>query len=735
MIPREFVWAVGLLAAVCVLQTFNPQLTSRLVALVGFRILLLYIPLFVIGMTLAQRSPLILERLTWLVLITSLPICIFGIWEWFQGPAGVAALGPGFARSLWIIGVESGTLVIYRPSSTFAFVGQFGEYLLFVTALAFGALHATRRPRKLGLLAAIFVVALASVLLAGGRTSWFELPVLAVAMYAVYLMRERLSRMPPAVPLIAVGTAIGIAVGLPILRSRLPLLARGDYLLAHLNNFNPFHREFFTWQGLIGHGTGSGLGAARYVNGGYVPIQFEGGWYIPLYMFGVLGLAAYLFLYGVVLRLAWFGLRTMTGDRRWLGAAIFCYLVIVALLEGAINYPPANVFFWLFAGLLAGQAVTQVDPRTAPPPGFAGHLPVNGEEAGARRVPCPVCGADAAAPVLRFDELTLRSRNRTEWRIVRCSKCGMVYVNPRPQQSVRDTYGGDSYGFVRSRRADLLVDGRPHSARIVSEVESHVPVGSLLDVGCATGDLLLAAQERGWRVHGVEVSPYAARVAAGRRLEVTVGLLRESHLPEHSFDAVTLLDVIEHLEDPHAELSEMRRLLRPGGVLCIETPNWGSIYRRLLGRRWAALQPRLHILYFDVQSLRTLLQRTGFEVVEAKTEVVSLVSPEAIARGLGPSFVRSVVRDNLVRLLLPLPGRQLDRVFLGLGQASTPAADGSFRRMAEDPSQVMAGPEPALWATGDSTVWRLLRALNRPLDRALTRRYRGEQLRIHARKV
>jgi hypothetical protein len=374
LIPNWFVRAFLLLAGVCFVQAFNPQLTSPLVALVGFRVLLFYIPLFVIGFSFAQRSPLILDRLVWLVLIVSVPVNLFGIWEWFQGPSVVSALGPGFRRSIWIIGTEATSLVIFRPASTFAFTGHFGEYMVFVTLAALGALHAARRPRNVAVLALIFGTSIVAVILTAGRTAWFLLPVAAVGMY---LIRGRPARIPPALPLSAIGLAIAIAVGLPILYSRLPSLARADYLLAHLNNFNPFRPEFFTWQGLIGHGTGSALGAARYVNGGVVPPQFEGSWFVPVYMFGVLGLIAYLVLYGVTLRLAWFGVRTMAGDRHWLGAAILCYLVVLVATEGAINVPPANMFFWLFAGLLAGQAMTQLRDPTSQSgrPVTAKHLP------------------------------------------------------------------------------------------------------------------------------------------------------------------------------------------------------------------------------------------------------------------------------------------------------------------------------------------------------------------------
>jgi hypothetical protein len=356
LVGPDLAGALLLLSGVCVVESFNPQITGPLVPIVGFRVLLFTIPLLVVGMSLARRSPVLLDHLVWLVLIISVPVCLFGIWEWFQGPSVVADLSPALARTVWVIGPESTTSLIFRAASTFGFVGQFSGYLFFVTLVAFGTLHAVRRPRNVGLLAVIFGAAVLSVILSGGRTIWLQLPLAAVAMY---LVQGRPRRFPWALPLIVAALVIAFAIGQPILDNRLPVLSSPGYIRAHVDNISPFRPELVSWEGLVGHGTGSALGATRYVNGGTVPGQFESGWYVPLYMFGIMGLGAYLFLYVVVLRLAWVGLRSMTHDRRWIGAAIFCYLLIIAAVEGAINYPPANVLFWLFAGLLAGQAMRQ----------------------------------------------------------------------------------------------------------------------------------------------------------------------------------------------------------------------------------------------------------------------------------------------------------------------------------------------------------------------------------------
>lgn len=345
---------------------------------------------------------------------------------------------------------------------------------------------------------------------------------------------------------------------------------------------------------------------------------------------------------------------------------------------------------------------------------------------------CRLCRGTDLPPVMLFDELSLGTRSRRSWTIVRCHRCGLAQVDPAEGDAAPATvYGDDEYGFARSRLADELIDGRSHAARVLDELAPFLGDGRLLDVGCGTGDFLLEARGRGWDVSGVEMSPDAVRVARGRGLAVTVGTLRDARLPEAAFDCVVLLDVIEHLTDPLAEMREIRRVLRPGGIVVVETPNWRSLYRRLLRHRWAALQPRIHLLYFDESTLRRALLEAGFEPLEATTEIVSLLSPEAARRGLGPRLALGMARDLIVRWRLRWPPSRLDGWLLRLGPAHRiDRAAGSYRAAAEAASLGMEQPLARTGAKGPSRLTSLLRRLNRPLDRAVVRRGMGEQLRM-----
>lgn len=351
---------------------------------------------------------------------------------------------------------------------------------------------------------------------------------------------------------------------------------------------------------------------------------------------------------------------------------------------------------------------------------------------GLRGAGCALCRAASFSPVLRFDELSLGARTWTPWTIVRCRRCALVQVDPAlVDPAALSTYVGDEYGFARSPLADQLIDGRTHAMRVLDELAALVAPGRILDVGCGTGDFLVAARARGWDVAGVEVSPDAAAVTRRRDLAVSVGTLHEAALPDAAFDCVVLLDVIEHLTDPLAELREIRRVLRPGGVVVVETPNWRSLYRRLLRHRWAALQPRIHLLYFDESTLRRTLLEAGFEPLLTTTEIVSLLSPEAVRRGLGPRLALGMARDLVVRWRLRLPPSRLDGWLLRLGPAHRiDRAAGSYRSAAEAASSGREQPLARTGAKGPSRLTSLLRRLNRPVDRAVVRRGMGEQLRM-----
>jgi SAM-dependent methyltransferase len=345
---------------------------------------------------------------------------------------------------------------------------------------------------------------------------------------------------------------------------------------------------------------------------------------------------------------------------------------------------------------------------------------------------CRLCRETDLSAVVRFDDVSLASRSRKTWMIVRCHRCGLVQVDPAEVDPRPATvYADDEYGFARSRLADELIDGRSHAARVLDELAPFLADGRLLDVGCGTGDFLIESRGRGWDVSGVEMSPDAVRVARGRGLAVTVGTLRDAQLPDAAFDCVVLLDVIEHLTDPLAEMREIRRVLRPGGIVVVETPNWRSLYRRLLRHRWAALQPRIHLLYFDESTLRRALVEACFEPLSASTEIVSLLSPEAARRGLGPRLALGMARDLIVRWRLRRPPSRLDRWLLEIGPAHRiDRAAGSYRAAAEATTLQPGEPSETTDTSRPSWLTRLLRRVNGPVDRAVVRRGMGEQLRM-----
>jgi SAM-dependent methyltransferase len=199
--------------------------------------------------------------------------------------------------------------------------------------------------------------------------------------------------------------------------------------------------------------------------------------------------------------------------------------------------------------------------------------------------------------------------------LFQCERCGTVEQPSLPHgEALLDLY--------RHMRDDHYLDeesGRRATARrLLDAIGRHVPSGRLLDVGCGHGLLLDEARRRGYQVEGLELSEFAAghaRDALGLpvRRQTIAELVAEPEPPRYA--AIVLADVLEHLDDPLATVDQCARLLAPGGVLCLVTPDPGSRTAKVAGPRWWGFLPA-HTFLFPRRTLRELLDARGLDVAE-----------------------------------------------------------------------------------------------------------------------
>lgn len=195
--------------------------------------------------------------------------------------------------------------------------------------------------------------------------------------------------------------------------------------------------------------------------------------------------------------------------------------------------------------------------------------------------------------------------------IVRCEHCGHMQVAQFPAEAQLD----EAYAEVtEAAYLDQERGQRATAARALERIERHVDRGRLCDLGCWVGFLVSEAEHRGWEAWGVEPSEFASEFARERLgLRVQEATLASADLPEGTFDAVVLDDVIEHLPNPGEALERVRELLTPEGVLHMTLPDAGSRVARMLGVRWWSVLPT-HVQYFTRHSLAGLLATHGFAV-------------------------------------------------------------------------------------------------------------------------
>lgn len=284
------------------------------------------------------------------------------------------------------------------------------------------------------------------------------------------------------------------------------------------------------------------------------------------------------------------------------------------------------------------------------------------------------------------------------WDVYRCKCCRSAYLDPRPTPSTILMAYQSYYTHKRPKRQNVeestllqrlklaLVNGylnrryngelqpaswlgrlvlpalpkyRQALDRELRYLPPLKPGGRVLDVGFGSGAFLLIAQEIGWRVFGADPDLVAVTNAHEAGLNVRQGGINAFADEREQFDVITMSHVIEHAHDPIQMLNDAYALLKPGGVLYIDTPNIDAFGHHKFNKHWRGLEIPRHLVLFNWESITELLNKTGFtdsiSVPSARPYVRLASTSRAIQNGQDPyTMPRPRLVDAFVGLRLSL---------------------------------------------------------------------------------
>jgi SAM-dependent methyltransferase len=233
---------------------------------------------------------------------------------------------------------------------------------------------------------------------------------------------------------------------------------------------------------------------------------------------------------------------------------------------------------------------------------------------------CACCGASDAYLLFRgygFD----RSEERFD--LYECPHCGLVRVEPPlGRAALAHYYAADYYGspvakFSGPVEALMRLD-HPRRARWLAGFVTGPPPRRALDIGCGRGLFLRALAQLGFTAVGTELPGFAFTADPG--VEFLQATAEALPFADGCFDLVSIWHVLEHTTDPAAVLHGIARVLKPGGILALAVPNFGSWQAHHFGRHWFHLDLPRHQYHFRPAALSRLLAEQHVELIEVRTQ-------------------------------------------------------------------------------------------------------------------
>lgn len=232
---------------------------------------------------------------------------------------------------------------------------------------------------------------------------------------------------------------------------------------------------------------------------------------------------------------------------------------------------------------------------------------------------CPVCEGKSLDAFMTVDDHFL---SLEKFELVKCANCSFVFTNPRPKAAELQKYYESEDYFSHSKKKKGLITFlydmvKKHSlSKKYSLISNYKSGGNILDIGCATGEFLNFFTQKGWETMGIEpaenprnfaIENYGLDVKPEESLDA---------LKSKSFDVITMWHVLEHVPDLNERIQQIRKLLKPDGLLLVALPNYLSWDAKHYKSFWAGYDVPRHLYHFAQPTVSKLMSKHHFKVIE-----------------------------------------------------------------------------------------------------------------------